>query len=119
MRASACLTGLFSSLTAVVLASGPAAPRQAATTAAVPASADAASYWAVLNQYCVNCHNQRLKTGGLTLETLDLGRIPADAETWEKVVRKLRAGAMPPQGVKRPDPATYHALDAWLEGELD
>src|SRR5579862_5236982 len=72
-----------------------------------------------LDQYCVTCHNQRLKTGGLALDTLDAANVPAGAEVWEKVVRKLRAGAMPPVGMPRPDQATYHSLIAWLETELD
>ena len=72
-----------------------------------------------LDQYCVTCHNQRLKTGGLALDTLDAANVPAGAEVWEKVVRKLRAGAMPPVGMPRPNQATYHSLIAWLETELD
>jgi mono/diheme cytochrome c family protein len=89
----------------------PAAPRPSLTAIAPTQT--------VINQYCVTCHNQRLKTGGLALDSLDLANVPQDAETWEKVVRKLRAGAMPPQGVRRPDDATYHGLTAWLENELD
>ena len=56
-------------------------------------------------EYCVTCHNARLKTGGLALDGLDLARLPEHADVWEKVVRKLRAGVMPPQGVRRPDAA--------------
>jgi hypothetical protein len=78
-----------------------------------------APYKEVLSKYCVTCHNQRLKTGGLMLDTLDLSKIPAEAEEWEKVVRKLRAGAMPPPGMARPDATTYQDLTAWLEGQLD
>jgi len=77
------------------------------------------AYQTTINQYCVTCHNQRLKTGGLTLDNLDLSDVAGSAETWEKVVRKLRAGAMPPQGVRRPDDAAYHSLTSWLETELD
>ncbi len=82
-------------------------------------SANAASFHAVLQQYCITCHNQRLKTAGLTLDTLDLTRIPDRAEVWEKVVRKLRSGTMPPAGVRRPDAATYNSLASWLEKQLD
>ena len=71
---------------------------------------------AVLNRYCVTCHNEKLKTGGLALDTLDLDRVGADAETWEKVVRKLRAGLMPPAGARRPDRATLDAFAAAIEG---
>jgi hypothetical protein len=74
---------------------------------------------AVLNQYCFTCHNQRAKTGGLALDTLDLSTIGRDAETWEKVVRKLRSGMMPPQGSPHPDDATRGAMVSWLSGELD
>jgi len=74
---------------------------------------------ALLDQYCVTCHNQKLKTGGLMLDKLDLAHAGESAETWEKVVRKLRAGMMPPQGLPRPKPADYEALTVALEGELD
>ncbi|HUI79767.1 MAG TPA: DUF1592 domain-containing protein [Bryobacteraceae bacterium] len=80
---------------------------------------DAPHYRQVLDTYCVTCHNQRLKTAGLTLDTLSLESVAAKPETWEKVVRKLRSGTMPPQGMKRPDPATYHELTSWVEGQLD
>jgi hypothetical protein len=81
-------------------------------------SADPA-YRAVLDKYCVTCHNQRLKTGGLTLDNLDLAQVPAQAETWEKVIRKLRSGTMPPAGLPRPDAATYANLTGWLETQID
>src|SRR5580765_2874224 len=81
--------------------------------AVTPASAPDAR--AIVNTYCVTCHNTRLKTAGLILDTLDFEKLPEDAEIWEKVVRKLRAGAMPPVGAPRPDAATSDALAAWLE----
>ncbi len=74
---------------------------------------------AVLDQYCVGCHNQKLKTAGLMLDKLELMPIGEHAEQWEKVVRKLRAGMMPPAGMPRPNPATYEALTVALENELD
>ena len=73
----------------------------------------------LLDRYCVVCHNQRLKTADLTLDTMDVGRVGANPEVWEKVVRKLRAGMMPPPGRRRPDRPTYDGLAAWAEGELD
>jgi hypothetical protein len=79
----------------------------------------ASSYHAILNQYCTSCHNPRTKAGGLTLDAIDPAKVPEHAELWEKVVRKLRAGAMPPQGARRPDQATYDRLIAWLTAELD
>jgi Protein of unknown function (DUF1592)/Protein of unknown function (DUF1588)/Protein of unknown function (DUF1587)/Protein of unknown function (DUF1585)/Protein of unknown function (DUF1595)/Cytochrome C oxidase, cbb3-type, subunit III len=76
-------------------------------------------YRAVLNRYCVTCHNEKLKTAGLTLDKMDVANVPAGAEVWEKVIRKLRTRAMPPAGAPRPDPATYDALAAYLETSID
>jgi hypothetical protein len=78
-----------------------------------------AGHRTTLQQYCVTCHNGRLNTGGLDLDRLDVDHIDRDAEVWEKVVRKLRVGAMPPRGTRRPEATTANALIAWLEGELD
>ena len=74
---------------------------------------------ALIDKYCVTCHNQRLKTAGLVLDGADLADVAKDAPTWEKVVRKLRAGSMPPVGLPRPDAAATRALLALLEGSLD
>ena len=89
---------------------------QAAPT---PSVSGAPAYREILDKYCVTCHNQRLKTAGLMLDNADLGQVPGKAETWEKVVRKLQARAMPPQGAPRPDEATYQRVLSWLEGQLD
>ena len=82
-------------------------------------SSPAPQHKATIDEYCITCHNQRLKTGGLSLDTLDIANVQANAEMWENVVRKLRVGAMPPHGVRRPDQKTTDSLIAWLEGELD
>ena len=74
---------------------------------------------AVFSEYCVTCHNQRLKTAGLMLDTADATKPAAAPETWEKVVGKLRQASMPPPGRPRPDPETYDALATYLENELD
>jgi hypothetical protein len=74
---------------------------------------------AAFDQYCVTCHNARLKTGGLVLDTGALDRVADDPATWEKVVRKLQLGVMPPLGARRPDRATYDRTISWLEGELN
>ena len=74
---------------------------------------------ALLDQYCVTCHNERLQTAGLLLDQADAGHIGADGATWEKVVRKVRSGAMPPTGRSRPDEHVLDAFVAWLESELD
>jgi hypothetical protein len=74
---------------------------------------------ATLDQYCVTCHNQRTRAGGLTLDTLDLARVDAQPAAWEAVLRKVRTGAMPPQGMPRPDEGTVTSLTSWLTAELD
>jgi mono/diheme cytochrome c family protein len=83
------------------------------------AASPVASQRAIVNQYCVTCHNQRLKTANLALDTLDLEHVGDNALVWEKVVRKLRAGMMPPAGSRRPDRPAYQSLITWLETELD
>src|SRR5262245_52069771 len=83
------------------------------------ATVPAPSARAVLDQYCVTCHNQRSNTAGLALDQLDPGHVEQNPEVWEKVVRKLRAGMMPPQGLPRPNAATYEALTVSIETELD
>ncbi len=74
---------------------------------------------AVLDRYCVTCHNERLRTAGLALDALGGEHVGAQAATWEKVVRKLRARAMPPAGRPRPDRATYETVASALETALD
>ncbi|MEX2303584.1 MAG: DUF1592 domain-containing protein [Bryobacterales bacterium] len=74
---------------------------------------------AVLDQYCVACHNQNVKTAGLALDTLDLARASGNAAVWETVVRKIRTGAMPPAGMPRPEKAAADGVVSWLEAELD
>jgi hypothetical protein len=104
-----------------------AAPRGAA--AALPQTvSSAADETALLNRYCVTCHNEKLKGGAglnaeaarkLSLDKFDPAHVHDDAEVWERVVRKLRAGMMPPAGMRRPDLATYKSMTSWLENELD
>jgi hypothetical protein len=84
---------------------------------AAPASADAVRD--NINKYCVTCHNTRLKTADLMLDAVDAAHVGANAEVWEKVARKLRSGAMPPAGARRPDQATSDAMVRWLETSLD
>jgi cytochrome c551/c552 len=89
----------------------PAAALRPASTASAEAT--------FLNQYCVTCHNQRLKTASLELDQLDVSKVGGDAETWEKVVKKIRTGMMPPSGAKRPDRAALNAFATELESRLD
>jgi hypothetical protein len=74
---------------------------------------------ALINQYCAGCHNDKLKTGGLSLDGTSVESAGQNPEVWEKVVRKLRARYMPPAGLPRPDEATYQSLVAYLETSLD
>ena len=82
-------------------------------------AASSAQHQALVSQYCVTCHNERLKTGGLVLDAAAVATPSGDVETWEKVTRKLRAGLMPPPGSPRPAAANLDAFTGWLEGELD
>src|SRR5580658_5615511 len=74
---------------------------------------------AILKQYCVSCHSPLVKSGGLVLATQDMANPGAHAATYEKVVRKLRAGVMPPAGMPRPPKPAYDGFASWLEAELD
>jgi mono/diheme cytochrome c family protein len=106
-----CVAGFLCFVASTSAAPKPQMP-PAAPTAASPARDLVATY-------CVSCHNAKLKTGNLVLdpaEALDVGHSP---ETWEKVLGKLRSRAMPPPRARRPDNATYDAVTAWLEAELD
>ncbi len=74
---------------------------------------------ALINQYCTGCHNQTAHAGGLALDGLDPADVGAHADTWEKVVRKVRAGMMPPSGMPRPARETLDDFAAALEARLD
>ncbi len=96
------------------------APRAQTPADAPPATADLER---TIKQYCATCHNERNRTAatasGVVLDHADFARIAQDSEMWEKVVRKLRAGAMPPAGMPRPDAAAHNALVSFLETTLD
>ena len=97
-----------------------AAVQQQVTPAAAPAPANLAQ---TVKQYCASCHTAKANTSatatGVILDTADLAQVPAHAEMWEKVVRRLRTGSMPPPGMPRPDATAYRALTEYLEGTLD
>ena len=107
---------------AVQAPSQPSATFSASGAAAQPSSplaSDASTWRAVLDRYCVTCHNERLLTGNLSLDGIDVEHVGADAEVWEKVLQKLRTQAMPPPRRPRPDAVTYGAFATWLETALD
>jgi mono/diheme cytochrome c family protein len=102
-------------------AAPPARPSERASTASdqsvpVGTATDARQ---LVDQYCVSCHNDRLKTAGMSLQSTDLSDVAANGERLEKMVRKLRAGVMPPITARRPDRAASAALATWIETELD
>jgi cytochrome c551/c552 len=96
-----------------------AAPVSRAPSLATRGPAEAPSARAILDQYCVTCHNNRTKTAGLTLDTMDPADVGRHPELWEKVVRKVKVGVMPPQGMPHPDEATRTLLVSTLERSLD
>ena len=111
--------GTVSFLAAVIIALAvvPGGAQQPGHVEAKPGATTAKP--ALLNQYCITCHNQRLKTAGLLLDSMDFEHVEKDAPAWEKVVRKVRTGMMPPSGARRPDRAALDAFAADLEGRLD
>ena len=91
-------------------AQAPATPRNGET---VPAEL------ATINQYCVGCHNDRAKMGGVSFQGITAASIAGHAELYEKAVKKVRGRVMPPPGARQPDPAAADAMVSWLEQTLD
>ena len=104
-----------------LIAGAPSGTRIAAQIrpAPAPVPAPVPDVRTVLDTYCITCHNQRLRTGGLALDRLDVTNPGANAEVWENVIAKLRAGSMPPAGRPRPDAATYRAVAGAMENDID
>jgi len=98
-----------------------AAPQPRAAAAPTSPGVDQATARKLVDQYCVTCHNARMKTGGLVLEQaqLDLAHFGDNGELGERIIRKLRAGQMPPTDMRRPDPETMESLIRWMENEID
>ena len=116
MRTRHIFSAVAAGWAAWAVASAPIAASPGETTTSVSSAADLRDN---ISKYCVTCHNGRMKTAGLTLDALDPAHLGADAAIWEKVARKLRSGAMPPPGVRRPDQATADSMVKWLESSLD
>ena len=105
---------------AVVYGQRDAGRAPAATPSLTPSASS--DQRALIDRYCVTCHNERLKARNATpiaLDTLDVASVPAHAEQWEKVIAKLRAGLMPPAGMPRPDKTVLDGLSGWLETQID
>jgi len=111
------MSGVAVAFAFCVLARGAAA--QVAVGAAPDAAAGEGAPRAVLQQYCFSCHNERREVGGLALDALDMADVAERADVWEKVVRKLRTGAMPPAGRPQPGKTASNYVATWLEAELD
>ncbi len=86
---------------------------------AVAQTNGSSEHQAMLNRYCITCHNEKLKTADLMLDKLNVADVSADAEVWERVAMKLRARAMPPVGLPRPAPDELQSFAGFLEGALD
>ena len=122
MTSALTLSGVatFAAGLGIALGLGPAvSARSQQASPAASSSAPDASQRAMLDRYCVTCHNDRAKTGGLTFAAMDVDHPAADAEVWEKAIRKLRAGLMPPSGAPRPDRATLEAFRHTIEASID
>jgi hypothetical protein len=92
---------------------------------AVPGPETVSAQKAIVSQYCITCHSDRAKAAGvdsarkINFDALDIAHVEKDPATWELIVRKLRAGMMPPANARRPDPVAYKGFITWLENELD
>jgi mono/diheme cytochrome c family protein len=104
----------FASLAALSFQLRAASPSRQTT----PSSALAANR-AMLDHYCVTCHNQKAKTAGIMFDTLDLGHVGKDAVVWERAIQKVRGGMMPPPGMPRPEQATLNSFVTFLKTSLD
>src|SRR5262245_15617259 len=91
-----------------------------AMAAAVPLTAAApASSRGMLDQYCLGCHNQKVKTAGVALDAVDLSKVDTHADVLERVLRKVRTGEMPPMGLPRAEPSVVASFVNSLENSLD
>jgi mono/diheme cytochrome c family protein len=119
------VVGSFRALAAVAILVGGSCAVAGHLSAAAPqtrtsnASAASAAARATFDRYCVTCHNETTKSGGLAFDTLDLDGVGANASTWERIILKLRSETMPPAGRPRPDEATYRRTASWLESQVD
>ncbi len=113
------LTVAFVTVCSLGAGSAPSAQTAGGGQASTAAAQSTASQRALIDRYCVTCHNAKRLSAGLALDQLDINNIGGHAATWEKVAAKLRSGAMPPAGMPRPDGAAYDGLASWLEAGLD
>jgi hypothetical protein len=110
---------VFAPCLAILISAVWVAPSASARAQRESVDAGSSADAAVLKKYCVTCHSDARRTGGLSLEHVDLTDVPTGAETWEKVIRKLRVGMMPPPGIPKPPREQLDTLTAHLETALD
>src|SRR5262245_5262937 len=119
-RTQKFLGAVTSALAALVLL---AQPQTSTPQTSSGSDGAAATQSAVIDRYCVTCHNSRVSTqataSGVVLDRADLNHVADNAALWERVVRKLRTGAMPPDGAPRPDRTTHDSLVGFIESRLD
>ncbi|MBM3819932.1 MAG: DUF1592 domain-containing protein [Acidimicrobiia bacterium] len=117
---SIALAGALLTASLIGVSTAPEAQQASPAPQNAPAPAsDAQVHLATMKQYCVACHNDRMKTAGLSLEGITADSIAQRADVFEKAVRKLRGRVMPPPGARQPDGAAVDGLVAWLETSLD
>ena len=101
----------------VLIASVAALPKRAVGQTSAAAGSD--PHRAMLNTYCVGCHNTRVRTGGIAFDALDLQSATDNAQIWEKALRKLRGRLMPPPGAPQPPQKDIDSFTAWMENQLE
>ncbi len=119
LQATGAPSGPATRVNALAEVASPLSRRAPIGRTSSPAVAHTEAARAVLDRYCVTCHNQRLKTANLTLDAVDPGDVGREQEIWEQVVSKVRGGSMPPPGRPRPDEATTAEFVRNIETELD
>jgi hypothetical protein len=114
-------TLIFPTVSALLLMAAGAShnPLRAQSQAAPPPASGAIAARALLDQYCVTCHNDKTRIANFSLQTADVKSVGDHPEIWERVIRKMRAGMMPPPGMPRPPLAKYEQLRDWLEDQVD
>src|SRR5215470_5255596 len=106
-------------LASLLVILSPGSGNLAAVQPQQPVAASSSPQRALLDQYCVTCHNQRSKTANVMFDTMDLANLAKDAKIWERALRKLRGGMMPPPGARQPDRPALDSFASWLENSLD
>ena len=119
MKVTHVWVGTASLVTLLAVGAAPVSAQQAAPKPAAASAAATAEKRALLDKYCVGCHNARVQNGKMRLDNADVNKVGEQGQLWERVVRKVRGGVMPPPGAPRPEKVAYEGFASWLESELD